>query len=524
MKTAARQILTFSIWIAMLAGTQLLAQQTNLDKRSSRIPSQAVYVAQQQESAAQSSVNPTYTLPSQNPTPTPAVASQTQQSDSVPGTIFPGVVPSDQNPEAMPDNMPGVETGLWDGAEPGNCCAVCGGGYCTPPCWYTEQGIRIMTRSRPRNGGITYDFGFQTQVINNQTVNVPIFIESMSAHDANFNAAPGYNATIGRYLGRDSMDRDDFLEFTYWGMNTWFASAMNDPGVGLLDHVSVGQSIGDKRYVTGKLNTQFIVNSFPFFSSSTNPPPGFLLGVVGFDSTEMQHFIMDSEMHNWELNLRLRPRGRPDQLVLQPSGRWRRECQPGTYMSYLVGLRYMTIGEGFHFHSAGSITRETLTSFDAQGNPVYTPDAGYIRNVTGDYNILTENDLLGLQIGTDLMFRRCKWAWGVRAKVGPYVNFARNVKDIVNNPQDVPTLAAFNDRFSQRRQGAALIGEVGIEATYKFKPNLMGRAAYDFTWISGLALGSEQATWDLDPGANDTINTGGTIYSHGITLALEWCW
>jgi hypothetical protein len=450
--------------------------------------------------------------------------------------MFPGIVPSDQNPEAVADNMAGVENGLWDGAEPGNCCAVCGGGYCTPPLWYVEQGVEIMAHSRPRDAGITYKWTIQYLTIGSQVTSEIVFSPYMSTHDAGFNIAPGYDATIGRYLGRDSMDRDDFLEFTYWGMNTWSCSRIYASGEGLLDKIyrptfPSGQlpPVGTKRYNYGRLNTQFIVNA--------TQPNGALdpendIGVVGFDGTEMHHFTMDSEMHNFELNVRLQPRGRPDQLVLNPNGRWQRECQPGTYMSYLVGLRYMTVGEGFHFHSEGHVTRDTLTSYVPYTNPntgvttynpVFTPD-DYSRFVTGDYNILTENDLLGLQIGAELMFRRCKWSWGVRAKAGPYVNFARNVKDIVNNPQDVPTLATFNDRYSQQRQVAALVGEVGFEATYKFKPNLMGRAAYDFMWISGLALGSEQATWDLVPAANDTINTGGTIYSHGITLDLEWSW
>ena len=110
MKTATRQILTFSIWIAMLAGTQLLAQQTNLDKRSSHAlhPRQSMWL-NSMSLLLRSNVNPTSPHPSQNSTPTPAAASQTQPSDSVPGTVFPGVVPADQNLQAMPDNMAGVE-------------------------------------------------------------------------------------------------------------------------------------------------------------------------------------------------------------------------------------------------------------------------------------------------------------------------------------------------------------------------------------------------------------------------------
>ena len=31
----------------------------------------------------------------------------------------------------------------------------------------------------------------------------------------------GYEITLGRYLGRDSDNRDHFLEFTYYGGNAW---------------------------------------------------------------------------------------------------------------------------------------------------------------------------------------------------------------------------------------------------------------------------------------------------------------
>ena len=106
-------------------------------------------------------------------------------------------------------------------------------------------------------------------------------------------------------------------------------------------------------------------------------------GVGGFNQADIQTLTVNSEIHNWELNLRLRPRGRPDQLVLHPSGRWRRECQPGTFMSYLVGIRYMTLGDGALWHGQGTID-----------------DNGVINFITADYNVKTENDLLGLQIGS----------------------------------------------------------------------------------------------------------------------------
>jgi hypothetical protein len=494
----------------MLAGSQLLAQQTNLDKRSSRtITTKTMYVAQQQGAADQSGSNPTSPQTSQNLTPTPAPALQTQQSDSVPGTIFPGVLPSDQNPEAMADNMVGVENGLWEGCEPGNCCANCGGGYCTPPSWYTEQGARIITRSRPRKSPITYQAFSNQGTSSNQTA----FVTEQTTQSLNYNIAPGYSATIGRYLGRDSMNRDDFLEFSYWGMNTWTESHFFDSGLRNQYSVSSGTS-GYTFSGGGNLVTPFLTNNDGRIHQLADSN-GVSWGVGGFDHVDTQSIRVESEMHNFELNLRLRPRGRPDQLVLNPNGRWKRECQPGTFISYLVGLRYMTVGDGFNLHNAGTVTVTDNTS----GTVVLNQQP-----VTGNYNIRTENDMLGFQIGSDLMFRRCKWEWGVRAKVGPYVNFSRDVKNIVNDPFGTPTQFDFNNVLEQRRQKAALIGEVGFEASYKFKPNLTGRAAYDFMWCSGLTLAPEQLTWNLDPTANATINTNGTLFSQGISLGLEWSW
>ena len=72
------------------------------------------------------------------------------------------------------------------------------------------------------------------------------------------------------------------------------------------------------------------------------------------------------------------------------------------------------------------------------------------------------------------------------------------------------------------RYQAALIGEVGFQATYKFRPNLMGRAAYDFMWITGVALAPEQLQFAATPA--NSINTNGTIFSQGVSLGLEWMW
>ena len=122
-------------------------------------------------------------------------------------------------------------------------------------------------------------------------------------------------------------------------------------------------------------------------------------------------------MNNFEINGRFSPRGEPDRLVLHPDGRWERQCQPGTYMSYLYGIRFMQIDETFAFHSLSQ----------GQWNNDWTAAS---QNAVGDYDIATHNSLLGLQIGADLTFRQCRWAWGIESKFGPYINFANQTSYI----------------------------------------------------------------------------------------------
>ena len=140
------------------------------------------------------------------------------------------------------------------------------------------------------------------------------------------------------------------------------------------------------------------------------------------------------------------------------------------------------------------------------------------QHAVGDYDIVTHNGLLGLQIGADMTFRQCRWAWGIESKVGPYINFGNQTSTIDAAVLDGPARPAYDQQLAANPYQAALIGEVGFQATYKFRPNLMGRAAYDFMWISGVALAPEQ----LQFVANPTITSAPTAPSS--RKACRWGW
>jgi hypothetical protein len=120
-----------------------------------------------------------------------------------------------------------------------------------------------------------------------------------------------------------------------------------------------------------------------------------------------------------------------------------------------------------------------------------------------------------------MTFRKCRWAWGLQSKLGPYVNFANQISTI--NATMLDTVRdPYDQRMVKNRYAAALIGEVGLQASYKFRPNLVGKASYDFMWITGLALAPEQLQLVAEP--TDRINTAGMIFSQGVKLGLEWMW
>ena len=258
---------------------------------------------------------------------------------------------------------------------PSACCEVCGGGSACPKRWALGSGTRIFSRSRPREIILTSELSAATGRA------APV----MSNRNHGFDPSAGYYATIKRYLGRDEMNRDHFLEFTYWGLTNWQTSDQR-----------AGERLSASGVAFGSLFSPFAPTTSVFTSQ-----------VGGFNRADRHVIESATELHSFELEMHLVPRNRQDRLVLLPNGKWRRECNPGQYFSGSFGLRYMIIDDRFDFASEAMIQTQ-------QGTGV----------ATGLYDVNTRNHLIGLQFGADVMWRQCRGEWGFRAKAGPYFNFA----------------------------------------------------------------------------------------------------
>jgi len=404
-------------------------------------------------------------------------------------------------------------------------CAADGGGYCCPPEWWFEEGVRILARSRTRRVPLSVEFEYLD--FNGQ--NSQVFTHPVSSKSLGFDVAAGYYAKAGRYLGRDMHNRDQFLEFEYWGLNEWDASLALQ---GNLQPITSGNSFLGYE---GSLRSPF-----PVVDDSQLTPTGRWATVTekiisdAFNNVTQHRFFYASEIHNLELNARLRPRTRPDRLVLYPNGRWRREREPGHTMSYLAGVRWLRLDETFEF-SSQSFTPASGPDLDDGITPWhYVLDqqgAVVPANVftAGWYNIRSHNNLLGFQIGGDLMFRDKVWEWGARYKLGPFLNYADQVSAILAHRHVTPVPAGTEDWPASvavyrkaRKYEVAGMAEIGVEGKYKVTPNFTVHAAYDWMFITNLAFAPEQADYNVH--APGRVNSNGHAYYHGLSLGLEWLW
>jgi len=370
-------------------------------------------------------------------------------------------------------------------------CADDGSGYNCAPEWYVNQGVRIMFRSHARSKG--GNISYYAPVFGGEFV-TQLKQLALTTRFLSMDVQAGYEITFGHYLGRDSGNRDQFIEFEYYGSFNWNVSrAAQGERVTLTDG-----TIGD--YEAGNLISPFRFTPFPAYDS----------GVGGFNRADTHVISYKSQLNNFELNLLFKPRIQRDRLVLHPNGRWRRERQHGTHLSYVAGARWLILGEWFDFDSNGNL--------DLPG--------GSDNPTSGHYSVRTHNDVLGFHIGADCVHHKDRWDLGFSCKLGPAINIADQITtthiSAINDPEVLPANQIVNRFRSRQKTGISGALEIGTSVGYRVRPNLVLHAAYDLMWVGGLALAPEQIDYYLDAPA--AINKNGYLFYQSLSLKAECQW
>ncbi len=314
--------------------------------------------------------------------------------------------------------------------------------------WYTQQDVVVLGRARNLKR-------FLSGKTNSD--------EIMTTASASLGFAPGARLTLGRFLGSDDRNRDYNMEFTFYGLFEYDgASQLNStPGSG--DNQI--RLIPDINY------------------------PGY-----NFANYHQAHY--EADFNSYELNFfRIDRLGR-DRMLLSPNGEWIREANPRFVNTYMLGLRYIRVNEGYSFISRG-------------------PDPTIL---AGDYYVRTHNDMLGPQFGFDFSSQHSFWRFGVLGKIAGLVNFADQNSYVHIVDTDAPP-----DRFERAaRENLTFMLETNIHAEYMLRTNCKLRTSWDMIFLQGIATAPSQITFN--PVTPAQIKTSDHVIATGLSFGFELTW
>lgn len=164
---------------------------------------------------------------------------------------------------------------------------------------------------------------------------------------------------------------------------------------------------------------------------------------------------------------------------------------------WLAGFRYLRLDEEF-----------SITAFDPAES-------------SSTYEVETENNLYGGQVGA--RYRRCRgrWSWESTGKAGIYGNDMEQSQDPI---LDFPNNFVFRPGRSSTDSDVAFVGDLNFSAIYHLSRVWGLRAGYNLIWIDGVALAPNQLDFSNTPTSGTELDDGGTAFLHGVNIGLEARW
>lgn len=311
-----------------------------------------------------------------------------------------------------------------------------------------------------------------------------------------YDLAPGARITVGTYVGRDYLNRDQSLEFTYYG---GFSFLINDTWNAIVLNSGTASS--------------FLL---PTLAAAS---PGFT-GAQEYDLKTSSNF--NSMELNWKIHRRL---GR-DKVTMSPNGEWTRHAERGWLPSLIIGPRVANVNESVNF--MGRMPGQPVTSFG------------------GDYNIETQNWLLGLNLGGELISQNEFFYWGLRGRAAPAISFTSNqqsfygvntylpsqipIRDLDGNPivfngvtQTVTVPQGTESwQMAAKQTAPGFLGDLTVLAGWNVTPNFAVQCSYDFLWIGGLATATRQ--FNMNKIRQNPIDGGGQMFLNGFAFGINGTW
>lgn len=234
--------------------------------------------------------------------------------------------------------------------------------------------------------------------------------------------------------------------------------------------------------------------------------PGGLGGTNVFSDVDRIWTDYSSSMHTGELNLVCCSgccdtfgdgKGKGD---LKGECGYNTRCQT---FEWFVGFRYLNLNEQLRMY----------------GERDQIGQDGIFREESGVYNIRTNNNLYGAQVGARTRHWGRKWGWEATGKAGIFGNDAQQEQYVIDYEQFPirPVTSASTDRV-------AFVGELNLTGLYRLNEIWNLRAGYNAMWISGVALAPNQLDFSGELPAGNQLSSNGGVFLHGVSCGIEARW
>ncbi len=309
------------------------------------------------------------------------------------------------------------------------------------------------------------------------------------------------------YAGFDAvfLTRDNSEDFTFATQGARGPEALSTED---LDHelrpgmrVTLGRTITDNFRIEGAyVGQQHWDDSVTVRNQSANA-----LGGTGNLFSPFSQFGNPTAIAGLDFNNRVTISDTSDLNSAELNVRYRAPIRCGAFETmFLCGVRYINVEESFGYFSQSGVAPPLAD--------------------TNQIDVETSNDLIGGQIGGNVIYRASeRWWINFDGKAGIYGNSAR--QSTVFTSAD--SQGAGTTITGEAQEGAtAFVGDIRVESCYQLFPRLTVVAGYQAMGVDGLALGMNNlqrdfTTLTLGPAE---VDDNGTVIYHGPHAGLVWSW
>jgi Putative beta barrel porin-7 (BBP7) len=169
---------------------------------------------------------------------------------------------------------------------------------------------------------------------------------------------------------------------------------------------------------------------------------------------------------------------------------WHHDCPN---LMWLAGFRYFHLGERLDITSTVTGTGSSL------------------------YDVRSENDLFGGQLGARLRYCCTHFEGDITAKAGAYDNS-------VGQQQYVDDLGVSIRDAGHHSAVWAFVGDIGLNGSYYICKNWCAMAGYNVMWVDGLALAPNQLDFTDNLNSGGGLNHQGSVFYQGAHVGIGCHW